>query len=98
VIFYYLVDDTGGMSPLYKVAVDQTYAAFVSHPIDLSERELEGPVPAIDQGFSSLPTERLQGFYQIEVVSPHKTSSNIAEYNIEPCNTRPDTIHSVVGN
>jgi hypothetical protein len=98
VIFYYLVDDTGGMSPLYKVAVDQTYTAFVSHPIDLSEPELEGPVPGIDQGFSSLPTERLQGFYQIEVVSPHKTTSNIAEYNIEPCNTRPDTIQSVVAN
>ncbi|MGD8629936.1 MAG: hypothetical protein PVG72_04315 [Gammaproteobacteria bacterium] len=97
VIFYHLVDDRDVMSPLYKVAVDQTYTAFVNHVVDLSEREPEGPVPSEDLGFSAIPTDRLQGFYQIEVVSPYKTNSNIADYNIEPCRTRPDTIDAIVG-
>jgi hypothetical protein len=95
-IFYHLIDDKGVMSQLYKVAVDQTHVAFVYHPIDLSEREPEGPSPAMDRGFSAVPTDRLQGFYQIEVVSPDKTTSDIASYNIEPCYTRPDAIGTIV--
>ena len=98
VIFYHLVDDRGEMSPLYKVAVDQTHTAFVNHVVDLSEREPEGPIPSVDKGFSAIPTDRLQGFYQIEVVSPYKTKSNIESFNIEPCKIRPDTINAIVGN
>ena len=97
VVFYHIVDDRGEMSPLYKVAVDQTYTAFVYHPVDLSEREPEAPQPGINRGFSAIPTDRLQGFYEIRVVSPYKTVSNVASFNLEPCKTRPDTIHSILG-
>jgi hypothetical protein len=98
VIFYHLVDDRGEMSPLYKVAVDQTYTAFVNHVVDLSEREPEGPIPSVDLGLSAIPTDRLQGFYQVKVVSPYNTESDIASFNLEPCNTRPDTINAIVNN
>jgi hypothetical protein len=97
-IFYHLVNEIGEMSPVFRVAVDHTHTAFVHHRVDLSEREPEGPTPSIDQGFSSIPTDRLQGFYQIEVVSPQETTSNFANYDIGPCTNRPDTIHSIVGN
>jgi len=96
VIFYYLVNDRGVVSPLYKTAVDQTHTAFVYHPIDLSEQEPEIVFPADTRQLSAVPTDRLQGFYQIEVVSPHKTMSNIASYNIEPCITKPNTIRDIV--
>jgi hypothetical protein len=97
-IFYHVVDDKGEQSPVYKVAVDQTHSAFVHHPVDLSGAEPEGPTPGIDQGFSAIPTDRLQGFYQIQVVAPNATTSNFASYDIEPCKPRPDTIRSITGN
>lgn len=97
-VFYHLVDNFGEQSPVYKVEVNQTHNAFVHHTVDLSEIELDGPEPSIDQGFSVIPTDRLQGYYRIEVVSPVKTDSNIADYNVEPCKNRHDTINAIVGN
>lgn len=91
-VSYRLVDDKGVRSPLYQVAVDQTLSAYIHHQVDLSDLEPEGPVLTSDGGspsygntYTSHDTDLLQGFYQIEVVSPNEVTSNEASYSMEPC-------------
>lgn len=96
-VFYHLVDNLGEQSPVYKVEVDQTQNAFVHHTVDLGEIEQDGPEPSIDPGFSAKPTDLLQGYYRIEVVSPVAAESDNASYSVKPCTNRPDSIKAIVG-
>ncbi|MGR8998289.1 MAG: hypothetical protein ACU88J_04500 [Gammaproteobacteria bacterium] len=97
-VYYRLVDELDNQSPLYSVVLDQTHTAFVGHTIDLSERETNVVSKINGPAFATPATDRIQGYYKIEDVSPHLETSNIASFNVEPCNIRSQFIKDFVGN
>ena len=77
----------------FQVPVDHTYTAYVNHWIDLTDAVLasdgSGLVAPTGSGgeldYTAEDTDRLQGYFQVEVVLPHHKMSNIASYNISSC-------------
>ena len=96
-IEYRLVNQLGIKSQTFQVPVDQTFTSFFNHPIDLSDPafvddgELDLVIEDDRDGeiddFIDEETDRLKGYYQVEVLSPHHKLSNIASYNMPACPT-----------
>lgn len=93
-IEYRFIDELGNASQMFATTVDQTHVSMIDHYVDLPV--VEAPDGEVDQlvieqggGFGeelvSAPTEREQGFYQIQVLEPHGYWSNVADFNVEPC-------------
>lgn len=99
VVTYQIVDALGARSAQHEVTVDQSGVAFVSHELDFAEgtgatigftAADDGdtdPQDGIAFGTSLLdvPSDNLRGYYRIETLSPHRSSSNIVSYNLGDC-------------
>jgi len=87
---------------MFQVPVDQTHTAYVNLWIDFTDTALEaegsGLVAPTDSGeelgYTTQDTDRLQGYFPVEVILPHHKMSNIASYNISSC-TPTDEIPQV---
>lgn len=100
-VTYRLVDALGARSRVFEVEVDQSNTAFFSHEIHFAPQSGEtlglslipnrSPNPAgavaFAGSFVNVPNDRLQGYYRIETVEPHRVTSNIVSYNLEDCTT-----------
>lgn len=92
-ISYRFVDELGLESQTFTTQVDQTHVSMIDHYVDLPV--IERPDGEIDDffdegrggigGLNQRPTDNAQGYYQIEVRTPHGYWSNVADYNVEPC-------------
>lgn len=97
-IEYRLVNELGVKSQVFHVPVDQTYTAYVNHWIDLTDTVIDSQdlglvAPSGSDGELDLTTEdtdRVQGYFQVEVILPHHKMSNIASYNLPAC--KPDPV------
>ncbi len=99
-IEYRLVNQLGIKSQTFQVPVDQTFTAYFNHPIDLSDPAFvdDGELDLViedDHGgdiddLIDEETDRLKGYYQVEVLSPHHKMSNVASYNMPACETELD--------
>lgn len=101
-VTYRLVDALGAQSPVFEVDVDRSNTAFFSHEIDFAPGTGEtlglsvvpgrSPNPAGGVAFAgsfvNVPSDRLQGYYRVETVEPHRASSNIVSYNLQDCTGR----------
>lgn len=98
VVTYRIVDALGAKSPQHEVTVDQSGVAFVSHEVDFGEGSgstigfinpsaEENPQPGISfsGALVDVPSDNLQGYFFFETISPHKSASNIASYNLANC-------------
>ena len=79
---------------MFTTTVDQSFVSMIDHYFELPEVESDGGevdqlVAAEEQGFgqelTTESTDREQGFFQIQVLEPHGYWSNVADYNVEPC-------------
>lgn len=97
-VTYRFIDELGAPSQLFTTTIDQTQFDVVDHFYDLPK--LAPPPQGIDGltmpdredgigGFQPLPTDKHQGYFQIEILEPHAFSSKVAGYNVEPCYTDP---------
>lgn len=98
-IVYRIVDDHGAKSPEFSVNVDQSLTAFVSHTVSFTETSgaplgLEAPVgtPAPSPGalafpgtLAQVPSDRVRGFFRLEMRQPHGGATNIVSYNLDSC-------------
>lgn len=96
-ILYRFVDELGHASQMFQTSVDQTFVAMIDHYVDLPvvavpDGEVDQLVTELEIDYEgelvSAPTDREQGFYQIQVLEPHGYWSNVADFNVEPC--RPE--------
>lgn len=93
-ISYRFVDELGHASQLFTTTVDASFVSMIDHYVELPEvehddGEIDQLVNEELQGFGEElvgnPTDREQGFYQIQVLEPHGYWSNVADFNVEPC-------------
>lgn len=98
-VTYRLIDALGARSPAFAVDVDQSNTAFFSHDIVFAPKSGEtlglslvpgnSPNPAGGVAFAgsfvNVPTDRLQGYYRVETIEPHRAMSNIVSYNLANC-------------
>lgn len=93
-IEYRLVNELGVKSQVFNVPVDQTHTAYVNHWLDLTDAVLDaedlGLVAPTESdgpfGYTTEDTDRVQGYFQVEVLLPHHKMSNVASYNLPACN------------
>ncbi len=92
-VTYRFVDQLGSHSQTYATTLDGTFTGFVDHHVDLE------PVPTGDGfdpglataddgavgGLTAAPTDRVQGAYRLQVLTPNPLQSAVADYNVPPC-------------
>ena len=100
-VSYRFVDELGNKSQVFDVEVDQTQVAMLDHHIELDPVHVEtglhavggepGDLTAHDDGeiggYVQEEGDNVQGYFFIEVFSPHMAESNIASYNVDGCTT-----------
>jgi hypothetical protein len=93
-VSYRFVDHLGQHSDTYQAQIDQTSTTFVDHHVDLEPVVVDGgefdpglvaPHEQSIGGLTANPTDRVQGYYRLEVLSPNPLLSVVADYNVEPC-------------
>lgn len=93
-VSYRFVDHLGQRSDTYQTEIDQTFTTFVDHHVDLEPVVVDGgefdpglvaPQEQSIGGLTANPTDRVQGYYRLEVLSPNPLLSAVADYNVEPC-------------
>jgi hypothetical protein len=98
-VTYRLVDAQGAQSPVFHVDVDHSNVGFFSRRIEfapgtgqtlgLSLTPGSSPSPpgstAFSGSFVDVPNDRLQGYYRVETIEPHRSQSNIVSYNLADC-------------
>lgn len=92
---YRFVDELGVRSQIFAAQVDQTFTAMLDHHVDVEPTSpstsptggLVAVSPTNDgiTGLATQDTNRLQGWYQLEVLEPNVTTSDVASYNLPPC-------------
>lgn len=96
-VTYRFVDGFGNRSRTWTVDVDQTFTAFLDHHVDLDtvpadpafEPGLVAPEADGIGGLTAAPTDRVQGVYRLEVLSPNPLLSDPAGYNVLTCVAEP---------
>jgi hypothetical protein len=97
IIQYRLLNELNQKTPLFQVPVDNTHTAFVHHTVDLSATADDGGLGltapedhggAIDD-LADADSDHTQGYFQIEVTSPHHKLSNIASYHMNCADDLP---------
>ena len=92
---YRFIDDLGIHSQTFTAAVDQTFTTMLDHHVDLEPVPSDGEHPgglgftAEDAGgiggLVGEDTDREQGYYRLEVLTPNPMLSDVASYNVSPC-------------
>ncbi|MGI9577317.1 MAG: hypothetical protein ACR2OH_03875 [Microthrixaceae bacterium] len=100
-VSYRFVDELGHKSQVFNVDVDLTQVAMLDNHIELEPIALgtglhavggaPGELTAHDDGeiggYAAEEGDNVQGYFYIEVFSPHMAESNIASYNVDGCTT-----------
>lgn len=91
---YRIVDHLGVKSQIFTADVDQAFTVWLDHHLDVvpsaEDGDTLGNFAPLDDGsgefgYAAEDTDNLQGYFQIEVIEPHLSYSNIASYNLPPC-------------
>jgi hypothetical protein len=89
VVKYRFRDHLGAASPVYQASFAKADIKFLDHVVEIDRKDPQqgGLVAAQGSGGElglKAPTDPnlVQGYYQLEIVSPHKKVSNIADYSV----------------
>jgi hypothetical protein len=91
-VTYRFVDQFGTPSQTFATAIDATRTAYPLHFFEFEPTVADGDLGfsiggdggEIDQ-YAAAPTDSVQGYFQLEVLSPNHLLSAVADYDIPPC-------------